>query len=83
MREQLPQLGIRAGAVHKSLTNLERTQSQQGLGLRGDIVATAQRMDYQLTAAEDALKRGDAAAAKKSLAAAENVVSKLESFLGL
>jgi len=83
MREQLPQLGIRAGAVHKSLTNLERTQSQQGLGLRGDIVATAQRMDYQLTAAEDALKRGDAAAAKKSLDAAEKAVSKLESFLGL
>lgn len=82
IREQLPQLGIRAGAVRSSLTNLERAQNQQGLGLRADIVATAQRMDYQLTTAEDALKRGDAAAAKKSLDAAEKAVSKLESFLG-
>jgi hypothetical protein len=82
MREQLPQLGIRAGAAHASLTNLERAQSRQGLGLRSDIVATAQRMDYQLTSAEDALKRGDAAAAKKSLDAAERAVSSIEKFLG-
>jgi uncharacterized protein HemY len=53
------------------------------LGLRGDIAATAQRMDYQLTMAEDALKRGDAAAAKKSLDAAEKAASKLESFLNI
>jgi hypothetical protein len=82
MREQLPQLGIRVGAAHASLTNLERAQSRQGLGLRSDIVATAQRMDYQLTSAEDALKRGDAAAAKKSLDAAERAVSSIEKFLG-
>jgi serine/threonine-protein kinase len=82
MREQLPQLGIRAGAAHASLTNLQRSQSRQGLGLRADIVATAQRMDYQLSAAEDALKRGDAAAARKSLDAAERAVSSIEKFLG-
>jgi hypothetical protein len=82
MREQLPQLEIRASAVRSSLANLQREQSRQGLGLRGDIVATAQRMDYQLNSAEDALKRGDAAAAKKSLDAAEKAVSKIESFLG-
>jgi len=82
MREQLPQIGIRASAVRSSLANLQRSQGQQGLGLRADIVATAQRMDYQLSTAEDALKRGDAATAKKSLDAAEKAVSKLESFLG-
>jgi hypothetical protein len=82
MREQLPLIGIRAGAVRTSLTNLEKAQSRQGLGLRADITATAQRMDYQLTMAEDALKRGDAAAARKSLDAAEKAVAKLESFLG-
>jgi len=82
LREQLPQLDIRASAVRSSLANLQRAQGQQGLGLRADIVATAQRMDYQLNSAEDALKRGDAAAAKKSLDAAERAVSKLEGFLG-
>jgi serine/threonine-protein kinase len=81
-REQLPQLDIRASAVRQSLDNLQRAQSKQGLGLRADIVATAQRMDFQLNAAEDGLKRGDAAAVKKSLDAAERAVSKLESFLG-
>ena len=82
MREQLPQLGIRAGAARSSLTNLEKAQNRQGLGLRSDIVATAQRMDYHLTMAEDALKRGDAAAAKKSLDAAERAISSIEKFLG-
>jgi serine/threonine-protein kinase len=83
VREQLPLVGIRAGAIHTSLTRLESAQARQGLGLRSDIVATAQRMDYQLTMAEDAAKRGDAAAAKKSLDAAEKAVSKLESFLNI
>ena len=82
LREQLPQLEIRASAVRSSLANLQREQSRQGLGLRADIVATAQRMDYQLNSAEDALKRGDAAGARKSLDAAEKAVSKIESFLG-
>ncbi len=81
-REQLPQLGIRASAVRASLENLQRSQAKQGLGLRSDIVATAQRMDYQLNAADDALKRGDGAGAKKALDAAEKAVSKIESFLG-
>ncbi|MDR3717177.1 MAG: protein kinase [Bryobacteraceae bacterium] len=81
-REQLPQLEIRASAVRSGLESLQRSQSKQGLNLRTDIVATAQRMDFQLNAAGDALKRGDAASAKKSLDAAEHAVSKLESFLG-
>ena len=81
-REQLPQLGIRAAAARSSLENLQRSQARQGLGLRADIVATAQRMDYQLGAADDALKRGDGAGAKKALDAAEKAVSKIESFLG-
>lgn len=81
-REQLPQLGIRASTVRSGLDSLQRSQAKQGLSLRADIVAIAQRMDYQLNAADDALKRGDGAAAKKSLEAAERAVSKLESFLG-
>jgi hypothetical protein len=81
-REQLPQLGIRAAAVRSSLENLQRSQAKQGLGLRADIVATAQRMDYQLNATDEAVRRGDGAGAKKALDAAEKAVSKIESFLG-
>jgi serine/threonine-protein kinase len=82
VREQLMLLGIRAGAVKTSLANLQREQSRQGLGLRADIAASAQRMEYYLDETEAALKRGDTAAAKKNLDAGERVVSKIESFLG-
>jgi eukaryotic-like serine/threonine-protein kinase len=82
LREQLMLLGTRAGAAKTSLSNLQRQQNQQGLGLRADIAAAAQRMEYYLDETEAALKRGDAAAAKKNLDAAEKVVSKIESFLG-
>ena len=82
VREQTVLLDTRAGAVKTSLANLQREQNRQGLGLRADIAASAQRMEYYLDQTEAALKRGDAAAAKKNLAAAERIVSKIESFLG-
>jgi hypothetical protein len=82
IREQLMLLGIRAGAAKKSLSNLERQQAQQGLGLRSDIAGAAQRMEYYLDETEAALKRGDAVGAKKNLESAERIVSKIESFLG-
>lgn len=82
VREQVMLLGTRAGAVKTSLANLQREQSRQGLGLRADIAASAQRMEYYLDETEAAVKRGDTAAAKKNLDLAERTVSKLESFLG-
>jgi hypothetical protein len=82
VREQLTLLGIRAGTVKTSLANPPREQGRQGLGLRSDIAASAQRMEYFLDETEAALKRGDAAAAKKHLDAGDRIVSKIESFLG-
>jgi eukaryotic-like serine/threonine-protein kinase len=82
VREQLTLLGIRAVAVKTSLANLQREQARQGLGLRADIAAAAQRMEYILDETEATLKRGDTAAAKKHLDAGDRIVSKIESFLG-
>ena len=75
-------LGVRAGAVKSSLENLRRQQARSGLGLRSDMAASEQRMDYRLGEAEAAMQRGDAASAKRALGAAEREVSTLEKFLG-
>jgi serine/threonine-protein kinase len=82
LKEQFNLLGVRAGTCKTGIENLRRAQASSGLGLRGDIAASAQRMDYYLNETESALQRKDAAAGKKSLDSAEREVSKIESFLG-
>ncbi len=82
VREQLMLLGVRANAVKESIDRLRQAQARQGLGLRQDISAGLQRMEYYLDETEAAHKRGDAAGAKTSLSAAERETSKLEGFLG-
>ncbi len=75
-------LATRVGAVNTSLDNLQRSQASQGFGLRGDIVASRKRMELLMDQTENNINRGNAAAAKKALAAAEAEVEKLEAFLG-
>ncbi|MBL0158449.1 MAG: protein kinase [Bryobacterales bacterium] len=81
-REHLMLLGTRAVAVKTSINTLRAEQQRMGLGLRSDISGGLQRMEYFLDQTEDALKRGDADAAKKNLSNAERETGKLESFLG-
>jgi hypothetical protein len=82
LREQGSLLGIRVGTVKSSLDGLRAAQARSGLGLRADMAASAQRMDYLLNEADAALQRGDAAAAQRNLDLAEKEVAKLEKFLG-
>ncbi len=82
VREHLMLLGTRVGAVKHSIDNLRAEQARMGLGLRPDITASVQRMEYHMDQTEAALKRGDQAAAKRSLSNAERETAKLESFLG-
>jgi outer membrane biosynthesis protein TonB len=82
IREQGSLLNIRAGTVKSSLDALRKAQARSGLGLRADMAASAQRMEYLLNESEAALQRGDAAAAQRNLDLAEKEVSKLEKFLG-
>jgi serine/threonine-protein kinase len=82
LREEGSLLSIRAGAVRSSLDGLRAAQARSGLGLRADMAASAQRMDYLLNEADAALQRGDAAAAQRNLDLAEKEVAKLEKFLG-
>jgi serine/threonine-protein kinase len=82
LREQLMLLGARVNAVQASLNRLKQEQARMGLGLRGDIAASAQRMEFYMDEAEAAIQRGDAAAAKRHLENADRETTRLERFLG-
>jgi serine/threonine-protein kinase len=82
IREQGSMLSIRVSTVKSSLDSLRAAQARSGLGLRADMAASAQRMDYLMNEADAALQRGDAAAAQRNLDLAEKEVAKLEKFLG-
>jgi serine/threonine-protein kinase len=82
LREEGSLLSIRVGTVKSSLDGLQKAQAGTGLGLRADMAASAQRMDYLMNEADAALQRGDAAATQRNLDLAEKEVSKLEKFLG-
>jgi hypothetical protein len=75
-------LAGRAEAVDSSLEGLRQNQAGQGLGLRGDIASSQQRMRTYMTRAESALKNHDAEGAKKYLHLADTEVTTLEKFLG-
>jgi eukaryotic-like serine/threonine-protein kinase len=76
------QLSGRASSVSASLDTLQRQQAAQGLGLRGDMVASQQRMQTYMAKAQAALQAKDANGAKKYLDLAATEVEKLEKFLG-
>ena len=82
LREEGSLLSIRVGTVKSSLDGLRQAQARTGLGLRADMAASEQRMDYLMNEADAALQRGDAAATQRNLDLAEKEVSKLEKFLG-
>ena len=72
----------RSTAVSASLDNLQKQQAASGYGLRGDIVATQQRMKSDLSKAQSAMQKQDTKSAKKYLDMAEAELSTLEKFLG-
>jgi serine/threonine-protein kinase len=82
VESDLDRVSIRAGAVNDSVDRLRDEQARQGLGLRGDIVARQRSLSLNLSRAEEALNRGDVAAAERYSAAAQSDADALEKFLG-
>lgn len=82
MERQMDQLASRAGSVHDSLETLRRQQAAQGLGLRGDIASTQERMNTYLGKAQAAMRKEDIRGSKKYMELAEPEIEKLEKFLG-
>lgn len=81
-RQRLMLMAARVNAVKSSMANLQRKQAAMGMGMRGDMLAAHQRMEFHLDEGERALKSGDAASAKRSLDAAERELERLEGWLG-
>jgi len=82
LKERMPFLASRAGAVKTSLENLLREQRREGLSLRQDVMASWKRMEHFMDKADEALEAKDAVAAGRFMEQAEREVEKLERFLG-
>jgi hypothetical protein len=82
LRDQIDQINSRAAAVDAGLDSLERQQEAQGYGLRGDMVASRQRMHADIARAESSLHEKDVDSTQNYLSMAEAETGKLEQFLG-
>ena len=82
LRDEGDQLSSRAAAVNASIENLQRQQAAQGYGLRGDIVASRQRMESDMARAQSAIQAKNVDDAHKYLDLAGAEAEKLEQFLG-
>ncbi len=78
----IDQLSARAAAANGSLDRMQQEQARQGLSVRGDIAARQQSMNQNMSKAQDALERGDAARARRFRDSAASDVQALERFLG-
>ncbi|MGI8962672.1 MAG: protein kinase domain-containing protein [Bryobacteraceae bacterium] len=82
LNDGLIQLQARSEAVKSSLDRLRQQQTPNGLGLRQDIVASANRLDANLQATEKAIQNKGVQTARKSMDRAAEELNKLEGFLG-
>jgi serine/threonine protein kinase len=82
LEHQVDQLSNRAAAVNSSLDRLQQQQAASGFGLRGDMAARQASMKNNLSKAQEAVERGDAARAKKYTDLAQSDLDALEHFLG-
>jgi len=82
LRDHMTMLASRANSARATLAHMKEQQARQGLGMRGDITASEQRMENYMDDAQAALRAGDPERAKKALATAEREIDKLDSFLG-
>jgi hypothetical protein len=82
LRDQIDQINSRAAAVDAGLDSLEKQQEAQGYGLRGDMVASRQRMHADIARAESSLHEKDVDSTQNYLSMAGAEAEKLEQFLG-
>ncbi len=81
-RERMIQLDSKAEAARSSIEQLRSQQQAQGLGLRGDIASSLNRMNAYINEANRSLNEGDIETANTDMDRAEKELSTLEKFLG-
>jgi serine/threonine-protein kinase len=81
-RERMIQLGGQADAARDGLQQIRNQQQAQGLDLRGDMLASMNRMNAYLSEANRALNQNDLQAANDNMDRAEKEIATLNTFLG-
>lgn len=81
-RERMIQLGAQAEAARDGIQQIRNQQQAQGLDLRGDILASMNRMNAYLNVANNALNQNDLQTAHHNMDRAEKEIVALNTFLG-
>jgi len=81
-RDRLMNLDARAEAARSGVQQIRSQQQAQGFDLRGDILASMNRMNSLIAEANHALSKNDLETANQYMDRAEKEVGTLESFLG-
>jgi hypothetical protein len=64
------------------MQRMEEQQAKIGVGMRTDMSAARESMEYSLTEAQNSLAAQDLEGAKRKMTQAEGNIEKLERFLG-
>ena len=82
MEAEIDQLDNRAAAAESSIDTLEQQLHRDGLGLRGDVVASRNSLRTDMTRARQAMEASDAERARRFIDMAHHELEHLEAFLG-
>ena len=81
-RERMIQLDADAESIRAGIQQIRGQQQAQGLDIRGDVLASLNRMNSYLNEANGALNQNDVQAAQDEMDRAEKEISNLKTFLG-
>jgi serine/threonine-protein kinase len=82
VKDRLINLEARADAARSGVQSIRTQQQAQGLDIRGDILASMNRMNSDIREANSALAQNDLQAAAQYLDRADKETAKIETFLG-
>jgi serine/threonine-protein kinase len=81
-RERMIQLGAEADSIRAGIQQIRGQQQAQGLDLRGDVLASLNRMNSYMNEADRSLSQNDVQGAQDEMDRAEKEISTLKTFLG-
>jgi len=81
-RDRMMNLDARAQSADAGVQQIRSQQQAQGVDIRGDVLASTNRMHSLMNQANDALARKDLEAANEYMERADHEIAALEKFLG-
>jgi predicted nucleic acid-binding Zn-ribbon protein len=82
METEIDQLDSRAATAESSIDTLEQQLHRDGLGLRGDVVASRNNLRTDMSRARQAMDASDIERARRYIDMAHRELEHLEAFLG-